>query len=98
MERALAKSTRIKYSASLICFTEFCDKYNIFKNLWMPASAALLMAFIAGFSRKFLGFTVCTWLSGVRAWHVHYGAHWVGDAEWDTLVRSVAKKEDTQYS
>jgi hypothetical protein len=59
----------------------------------MPASYALLCAFIGDNKGKQTGNTIRSWLSGIRSWHVVNHAPWYGDDEWVHLARISANKE-----
>ena len=63
----------------------------------MPASYPLLCAFIGEYKGRQAGNTICSWLSGIRAWHVVNHAPWFGDDEWVQLARVSANKEGTKH-
>ena len=66
---ALVPATATTYAAGMKRFTQFCDQWNIPESDRMPASYALLSAFIACHIGKQAGSTVKTWLSGIHGWH-----------------------------
>lgn len=94
----LATNTKVTYVAGISRFTEFCDRHNVEEVARMPASPMLLTAFVAEHAGKVSGSTIRTWLSGVRAWHIHHGARWEGESEWVKLARITRKKEETAHS
>ena len=59
----------------------------------MPASYALLCAFIGEHKGKQAGNTIRSWLSGIRSWHIVNHAPWYGDDDWVRLARVSANKE-----
>ncbi|KAF5375850.1 hypothetical protein D9615_008190 [Tricholomella constricta] len=75
---SLSLSTRQSYGAGLLRFTQFCDRLHISETLHMPASDALLSAFVADAAGSYSGNTVHNWLHGLRAWHVLNRAEWHG--------------------
>jgi hypothetical protein len=89
---SVEKQTHENYSAGLLHVTQFCDKFNIHKNLHMPASKALLCLFItnqgAGSVSKN---TVSSWLSGLEMWHSINGAPWHGVRILKCTKQGVAK-------
>lgn len=50
--------------------SQFCDEHGIREEEWMPASYALLSAFIGTYKGRVAGRTVKGWMSGLRAWHL----------------------------
>jgi hypothetical protein len=80
--RSLAPATRSTYSAGLLRFTQFCDKYNISESDCMPASFILLVAFISEHAGTVSGKTISGWLSGLKARHDTNSAEWCGDKRW----------------
>ncbi|KAF5368224.1 hypothetical protein D9615_010528 [Tricholomella constricta] len=85
---SLSPSTRQSYGAGLLRFTQFCDRLHISETLRMPASDALLSAFVADAAGSCSGESVRNWLHGLRAWHVLNRAEWHGR---DLLVRSLQR-------
>ena len=67
---ALAPNMKSTYGAGPLCFTQFCDKWNISKEDCMPASYSLLCAFIGEHKRLQSGNTIRSWMSGLHSWHV----------------------------
>lgn len=92
---ALKPETVSTYAAGILRFTQFCDKWHIPESERMPASYALLCAFISAHVGKKAGKTIKTWLSGIHAWHTTNHAPWYGDDKWVHLCRSVANREGT---
>jgi len=95
---ALAASTRTTYAAGLLRFTQFCDSWRISEDARMPASQALIVAFVAQCTGAYGGNTVRSWLAGVRSWHIINGATWNGDSDWVHLARVAANKAGTEHS
>ena len=94
---ALAMSTRSTYAAGILRFNQFCDKWQISEGARMPASYALLCAFIGNYKGANSGRTIRSWLSGIRAWHLTNHATWYGDDKWVQLARISANKEGTRH-
>jgi len=85
------------YGAGLLCFTQFCDKWDITEEDCMPASYSLLCAFIGKHKGLQSGNTIKSWMSGLRSWHVMNHAPWYGDDDWVQLARTSANKEGTKH-
>lgn len=94
---ALTKSTRSTYAAGLLRFVQFCDEWGIAESERMPASYALLCAFIGVWKGRRSGNTIKSWMSGIRAWHVLNHAPWSGDDEWVRMARVTANREGTIF-
>ena len=94
---ALATSSRSTYAAGLLRFNQFCDKWLISEGARMPASYALLCAFIGNHKGTTSGKTIKSWLSGIRAWHLTNHAPWYGDDKWVQMARISANKEGSRY-
>jgi len=94
---ALAPNTRTTYAAGVMRFTQFCDRWDIDEEARMPASYALLCAFIGEYKGKQAGGTIRSWMAGIRGWHHANHAPWYGDDEWVHLARISANKEGTQH-
>ena len=94
---ALATSSRSTYAAGLLRFNQFCDKWQISEDARMPASYALLCAFIGNYKGTTSGKTIKSWLSGLRAWHLTNHAPWYGDDKWVQMARISANKEGSRY-
>ena len=92
---ALALSSRSTYGAGLLRFNQFCDRWEISERSRMPASYALLCAFIGNHKGSSSGKTIKAWLSGIRAWHLANHAPWFGDDKWVQMARISANKEGT---
>ena len=63
----------------------------------MPASYALLCAFIGNHKGLTAGRTIKSWLSGLRAWHLINHAPWYGDDKWVKMARISANKEGSRH-
>jgi hypothetical protein len=90
---ALAPATKSSYGGGILRFSQFCDEHGIREEERMPASYALLSAFIGTYKGRVSGSTVKGWMSGLRAWHLVNHAPWHGDDDWVKLARSAANKE-----
>ena len=94
---ALAISSRSTYAAGLLRFSQFCDRWQISEDARMPASYALLCAFIGNYKGTISGKTIKSWLSGIRAWHFTNHAPWYGDDKWVQMARISANKEGSRH-
>jgi hypothetical protein len=94
---ALATSSRSTYAAGLLRFNQFCDRWEISEVARMPASYALLCAFIGNYKGSNSGRTIKSWLSGIRAWHLTNHAPWYGDDKWVQMARISANKEGSRH-
>jgi len=94
---SLAPATRSTYGAGLLCFTQFCDKYNISESDHMPGSFILLVTFISEHAGTVSSKTISRWLSGLKAWHDTNSAEWCGDKRWVQMARVTATKEGTAF-
>ena len=94
---ALAISSRSTYAAGMLRFSQFCDKWQISEGARMPASYALLCAFIGNYKGTTSGKTIKSWLSGIRAWHLTNHAPWYGDDKWVQMARISANKEGSSH-
>ena len=94
---ALAPSSKSTYGAGLLRFSQFCDRWQISEGSRMPASYALLCAFIGNHKGTTSGRTIKSWLSGIRAWHLANHAPWFGDDKWVHMARISANKEGTRH-
>ena len=94
---ALAPATKTSYGGGILRFSQFCDEHGIREEERMPASYALLSAFIGTFKGRVAGSTVRGWMSGLRAWHLVNHAPWHGDDKWVKLARSAANKEGVTH-
>ena len=63
----------------------------------MPASYALLCAFIGEHEGRQAGGTIRAWLSSICSWHLINHAPWYGDDSWVHLARISANKEGTKH-
>ena len=97
IQGALAPSSKITYAAGILRFNQFCDKYGINEEDCMPASYALLCAFVAEYKGRQSGSTIKGWLSGIRSFHLVNHAPWNGDYEWVHFARTAANKEGTAH-
>jgi hypothetical protein len=94
---AFASSSRSTYGAGILRFNQFCDHYSIPESDRMPASHALLCAFIAEHKGAVSGSTIRSWLSGIRAFHLVNQAEWPGDNAWVKMARTSANKEGSHH-
>lgn len=94
---ALEPSTRSTYAAGILRFAEFCDSWAIPEEARMPASAALITAFVSQSCGHYAGQTIRSWLSGLRSWHIYHQAEWHGDDDWVHQSRVTANKEGTEF-
>ena len=94
---ALAISSKSTYGAGLLRFSQFCDRWSISESARMPASYALLCAFIGNYKGMVSGKTVGSWISGIRAWHLANHAPWYGDDKWVQMARISANKEGSRH-
>ena len=74
---ALAPNTKSTYAAGPLRFTQFCDKWGITEEARMPADYALLCAFIGEYKSLQSGNSICSWLAGLRSWHIMNHAPWL---------------------
>ena len=94
---AFAPSTRSTYGAGILRFNQFCDRWSIPESDRMPASYALLCAFIGEHKATVSGKTIKSWLSGIRAFHLVNRAEWLGDDAWVKMARISASKEGSRH-
>ena len=92
-----APNTKSTYAAGLLCFTQFCDKWDIAEEDRMPVKYPLLCTFIGEHKGLIAGGTVRSWMSGLRSWHIVHHAPWYGDDDWVKLARVSANKEGTSH-
>ncbi|THH17690.1 hypothetical protein EUX98_g9078 [Antrodiella citrinella] len=96
MLSSLDSSTRKNYGAGLLRFTQFCDCLKVAESDRMPASDALLAAFVAEWSGSVARTTVDTWLAGLGFWHSLNGAPWNGGKMLKATCTAVAKTQPTK--
>jgi len=94
---AFAPSTRSTYGAGILRFNQFCDRWSIPESDRMPASYALLCAFIGECKATVSGKTIKSWLSGLRAFHIANRAEWQGDDTWVKMARISASRQGTHH-
>ncbi len=97
VQNSLAPATRSNYGTGILRFTQFCDSWKISEEDRMPASAALLAAFVSCHIGSYSGKTIKSWLSGIRSWHIMNRAPWHGDDNWLQLARTAATKMGTAF-
>ncbi|EIM85176.1 DNA breaking-rejoining enzyme [Stereum hirsutum FP-91666 SS1] len=68
--------TRVTNAAGLLRFTQYCDEFGISELDRMPASDALLAAFVSSGAAK-VG-SAQHWVDGLHLWHDVHGAPWHG--------------------
>ncbi|KZT00862.1 uncharacterized protein LAESUDRAFT_665165, partial [Laetiporus sulphureus 93-53] len=88
---ALEKKTRTNYGAGLKQFTQFCNNLQIPEPSHMPASDALLTAFLAHWQGRTACRTVDNWLTSLHFWHTLNGTPWRGDALVRIICEAVSK-------
>lgn len=93
----LAPNSKSSYAAGLLRFTQFCDRWDIPEPDRMPASYALLCAFVGKHKGTRLGGSIKNWLSGLKSWHDINDAPWNGDHRWVKMARISANKEGTAH-
>ena len=91
---ALAPNTKSTYGVGLLCFMQFCNKWDIAKEDCMPASYPLLCAFIGKHKGLQSGNTIKSWMS---RWHIVNHTPWYGDDDWVQLACTLANKEGTKH-
>ena len=94
---AYAPNTKSTYAAGTLHFTQFCDTWGINEEARMPASYPLLCAFIGEHKGRQSRNTICSWLSGIHAWHTVNHAPWFGNDEWVHLAHISTNKEGTKH-
>lgn len=77
MLTSLELPSRRNYGAGLLRFTQFCDLQHVSEEERMPASDALIAAFVAKWSGSVSRSTIDTWLAGLAFWHSLNGAPWL---------------------
>ena len=65
--KSLAPITQLVYGTGLLQFTQFCDSWRIDRLDQMPASVALLTAFVLQYMGAYSGKTINSWLAGLWA-------------------------------
>jgi len=93
----LTTNTHTIYATGLLHFTQFCDSWEISEDAHMPASQALIVAFVAQCTGAYDGNTVHSWLAGVRSWHIINGAPWNSNGDWVHLAQVAATKAETEH-
>ncbi len=83
--------TKKNYGAGLLRFTQFCDNLQVPESARMPASEALVAAFVAMYAGSVRHDTIGSWLSGLAVWHAINGAKWP-DGNILTYTKKGAKK------
>jgi hypothetical protein len=63
----------------------------------MPASYALLCAFIGKHKGRQAGGTIRTWMSSIHSWHLVNHTPWYGNDDWVQLARTSANKEGMRH-
>ncbi|EIN04802.1 hypothetical protein PUNSTDRAFT_138002 [Punctularia strigosozonata HHB-11173 SS5] len=92
MAQALAPSTAETYGAGLVAFHAFCDERQIAEEQRTPASATLMLAFLAALAGLYAGSTVANYFYGVRAWHLIHGVTWnMDDAAMQSMLKATVK-------
>lgn len=81
--------TRVTDAAGLLRFTQYCDEFNIPEISRMPASDALLAAFVSSGAAKVS--SAQHWVDGLHLWHDVHGAPWNGGSLLDRALTGVRK-------
>jgi hypothetical protein len=76
--QSLDENTCSNYGMGLLWFTQYCDQCLIPEMQHMPASVALISAFIADSAGSISDSTASNWLAGLHFWHTINGAIWNG--------------------
>src|ERR1700678_1490320 len=63
----------------------------------MPASYALLCAFIGEYKATVSGKTIKSWLLGIWAFHIANRAEWQGNNTWVKMARISASRQGTHH-
>ncbi|KIP02155.1 hypothetical protein PHLGIDRAFT_79547 [Phlebiopsis gigantea 11061_1 CR5-6] len=84
---------RKNYSAKLLHFTQFCNLHGILESQCMPASDALLVAFVAEWSGKVAKTTVESWIAGLSFWHTLNKAAWHSSHMLCQILKTASKEE-----
>ncbi|KAI6038090.1 hypothetical protein EDC04DRAFT_3025768 [Pisolithus marmoratus] len=77
MDQSWHDSTKAVYGAGLLVFHVFCDNNNIPDTACCPATADLIIAFIASCAGAYAGSTVSNYVTGLKAWHTLHGQPWM---------------------
>ncbi|RXW24365.1 hypothetical protein EST38_g1487 [Candolleomyces aberdarensis] len=93
----LAPATKSSYGSGILRLSQFCDEHRIREEQRMPASYALLSAFVGTYKGRVAGSTVRGWMSGLHAWHLINHVPWHGDDKWVELAHSAANKEGAAH-
>jgi hypothetical protein len=92
MIHAWEEETHVSYSMGLLMWHCFCDEKHIPEAGRVPATQALLSAFIAHLAAVYSGKTISGYLSGVRAWHILHSFPWILEKkEMDTMLHAADK-------
>ncbi|KAF8882336.1 hypothetical protein CPB84DRAFT_1686772, partial [Gymnopilus junonius] len=94
---ALAPNTKNTYATGPLHFMQFCDTWDISEEAQMPASYALLCAFIGMHKGMQSGNMIHSWISGLWSWHIVNHAPWYSNDDWVHLARISANKEGTKH-
>ena len=89
--RTLEPGTRKNYGAGLLRFNQFCDDNGVSEENRMPASDALLSAFVAEWEGKVSRSCIDGWLAGLAFWHSLNGASWRGDRRLRQALKGISK-------
>jgi len=77
ISKCILPTTLSSYAVGLMCFTKFCDDYNIPEAKHMPASQSILSMFITVCSAGSVGNSAMKmWLEGINLWHTINDAPW----------------------
>ncbi|KAK0191738.1 hypothetical protein F5146DRAFT_931255, partial [Armillaria mellea] len=82
-----ADKTLETYGSGLLLYHIFCDVRNIPDNAHCPASAEIILSFLAMMAGSYASTTLSNYLHGVRAWHILHGLPWlVNETETSQLI------------
>lgn len=73
---AWMESTRSVYGSGLLTWHVFCDLAGVEESERCPASAPLVLSFIATCAGAYSGRTLESYVEGIHAWHTLHGAAW----------------------
>ncbi|KAI6010289.1 hypothetical protein EDC04DRAFT_2871261 [Pisolithus marmoratus] len=87
LDRSWHDSTKAIYGTGLLVFHVFCNNNNIPDTACCPATADLILAFIASCAGSYAGSMVSNYVAGLKAWHTLHGQPWMVNP--DTLKRCI---------
>lgn len=85
------ESTRGTYGSGLLTWHVFCDIAGVEENERCPASAPLVLSFVATCAGAYGGDTLSLYIEGIHAWHTLHGATWaMQKQELDAAIKGAA--------